>query len=612
MKRKGLAGLRTTSVAFVLAASLCLTACGSSDDSADKNEKKTEESSEKKDLTGWELADAIVEDVKKNEPVFDDYSVSITDFGAEVKTDKITDKAQEAELAKSNTEAINKAMEDVSSHKGDDGKLGGTVNVPAGYTYTAAIHMLDNVNLHFEDGAYLMFTTDYEQYPNVLTRWEGIECYNYSPMIYAYQKKNIAITGKGILDGQATKEEYWLPWKNKKYLPEQTQDDDRKALFQMSADKTPIEERVFGTGHYLRPCFMQTFECENVLIEDVTINNSPFWMVHPVFTNYLTVRGITVESDGYNNDGVNPDSCKNVVIEKCTFKTGDDCIAIKSGRNNDGMDKGIACENVVAQNNDYVTGKGACATIGSEMSGNVKNIFFRDNKSESTVEHLQAISIKTNGDRGGTIDGIYIKGIQAANTEDRAVLITMFYEEGDTEVTTPVIKNVYVEDSTFKCEKPDKEQDVIAIWGYERSLIENIQFKNCTFEGTDAALNIHNVKGLNFENCTVNGEKLPEGEFVPEDNVSIVKSSINTSCINLAYSCGLPESELNQRFLVADTEDGEYTEVEDTGSNFFCKMSSNGSEVTLLNIDPAKYYKFAMTINGKEWESEVFHVAATN
>lgn len=606
MKHRRFSKFVSCSLLLILAISMCVTGCSGN---SEKNKKTT--TTTKKDisqLNGWEIADYVVEEVKNHEPEFADYSVKITDFGAEIKQAKITDKTEEAKLAKANTEAINKAIADVSAHKGEDGKLGGKVIVPAGYTYTGAVHLLDNVNLHFEDGAYLMFTTDYDQYPNVRTRWEGIECYNYSPMIYAYQKKNIAITGKGILDGQATKEEYWLPWKSTKYLPDQNQDPDRKALFQMSADNVPVDERIFGEGHYLRPCFLQTFECEKVLIEDITINNSPFWMVHPVFTNYLTVRGITVESYGYNNDGVNPDSCKYVVIEECHFKTGDDCIAIKSGRNNDGMQTAIPSEYIVAQNNTYYTGKGACATVGSEMSGDVRNIFFRDNTSEATVEHLQALSIKTNGDRGGTIENIYFKNITANHTEDRAVLFTMFYEEGDTEVTTPAIQNIFVEDCTFKCENPDKEKDLISIWGYERSPIKNVKFKNCTFEGTDAALNVHNIEGLKFENCTVNGQPLPEGDFLPEENVSLVTSSINTSSIRLAYSCGAPESQLNQRFLVADTADGEYTEYTPAENTFFCKVESNGSEVTLLNYDTSKYYKFAMTVNGKEWESEVFHL----
>lgn len=604
MKRK----LNVKLVSVVLTVALCAT--GMITGCTKKESSSGDQDTSKKEATGWDLADQIVEDVKANEPVFDDYEVSIADFGAQVKTEKITDKEQEKELAKSNTEAINKAIADVSTHKGKDGKVGGTVKIPAGYTYTGAIHLQDNVNLNLTDGSYLMFTTDYSQYPNVLTRWEGIECYNYSPMIYAYQKKNIAITGNGVMDAQATKEEYWLPWKNSDYLPDQTQTEDRNNLFKMSADGVDVEQRLFGDGHYLRPAFVQTFECEKVLIEGITINNAPFWMVHPVFTNYLTIRDITLESHGYNNDGVDPDSCKNVIIEGCTFKTGDDCIAVKSGRNEDGRNIGIPSENIVAQNNLYVTGKGACVTIGSEMSGDIRNIFYRDNKSEETVEHLQAVSIKTNGDRGGTVENIYVKGIEASNTEDRAVLITMFYEEGDTEKTSPVIKNIFIEDSTFKCKEPDNEKDVIAVWGYSRSMIENVTFKNCTFEGTDAVLNLHNVKGISFENTTINGKKLPEGEFKPEENTAIVSSEVKKTSISLSYTSGADENTLNPAFVVSDTEDGEYVPVanSDTLEKVSVRLAASGSEVKLMNIDPAKYYKFTMTVNGKKWESEVFHV----
>ena len=599
--------LKYTVVALTLVAAMgvsgMLTGCGtSSKDNSNDSSKETT-----KDATGWDLADSIVEDVKNNEPEFDDYEVSIVDFGAEVKSEKITDKTAEAELAKSNGEAIKKAIADVSSHKGDNGKVGGKVVIPKGYVYTGAIHLDDNVELHLEDDAYLMFTTDYFEYENVLTRWEGIVCYNYSPMIYAYQKKNIAITGNGVIDAQATKEEYWLPWKNTKYLPDQTQDNDRKELFKMGEDGTDIEQRVFGEGHYLRPSCVQTYECDNVLIDGITVNNAPFWMVHPVMSDYVSIRNVVVEGNGYNNDGIDPDSCKNVVIENCTFKTGDDCVAIKSGRNTDGSSVAVPCENVVVQNNTYITGKGACVTIGSEMSGDVRNIFYRDNKSEATVEHLQAISVKTNGDRGGTVEGIYIKGIEAANTEDRAVLITMYYEEGDTEVTTPVIKDIYIEDCDFKCEKPESEKDVIAIWG---SLISNVQFKDCTFEGCEYPLNIHNVEDLSFENCTVNGEKLPEGEFVPEENIALINPQIKGNTISFGYTCGANEEDIKAKFVVSDSEDGEYTDVANTADKeqYFNTLSSSGSEVKLTKIDTTKYYKFVVEVNGATWESEVFHL----
>lgn len=596
-------------MACTLSASLLLTGCGGGD-GKDGSDQDASTGKTEVEATGWDLADQIVKDVQKKEPVFGDYEVSVTDFGAEVQTAKITDKTKEAELAKANGEAIKKAIADVSAHKDDNGKAGGTVVIPKGYVYTGAVHLEDNVNLHLEDGAYLMFTTDYSQYENVLTRWEGVVCYNYSPMIYAYQKKNIAITGNGVVDAQATKEEYWLPWKNTKYLPKETQDNDRKALFEMGEKGTDVEERVFGQGHYLRPSCVQTYECENVLIDGITVNNSPFWMVHPVMSNYVSIRNVTVESDGYNNDGINPDSCKNVVIEDCTFKTGDDCVAVKSGRNKDARDMAIPCENVVVQNNTYVTGKGACVTIGSEMSGDVRNIFYRNNKSEKTVEHLQAISIKTNGDRGGTIEGIYVKGIEAANTEDRAVLITMFYEEGDTEVTTPVIKDLFIEDCTFRCENPDNEKDVIAIWGYARSLISNVNFKNCTFEGCEYPLNLHNVTDVTFENCKVNGKALPEGKFVPEENIALINPQIKGNVITLGYTCGANEEDIKTKFVVSDTEDGEYVDVANTPEKeqFFNSLSTSGSDVKLMKIDVNKYYKFVVEVNGTEWQSEALHV----
>ena len=542
-------------------------------------------------------------------PEFSDYEVKIEDFGAEIKTEKITDKTEEATLAKKNGEAIAKAIADVTAHEG-----GGTVLIPEGYTYTGAIHLDNNVNLHLEDGANVMFTTDYSQYPNVLTRWEGVVCYNYSPMIYAYQKENVAITGKGVLDGQATVEQYWLPWKNKKVLPDETQDDDQKALRKMGEDGTDVEERVFGSGHYLRPTFLQTYECKNVLIEDVKIINSPFWMVQPTFCEYVTVRGITVESHGYNNDGVNPDSCNMVVIDGCTFNTGDDCIAIKSGRDNDGRTIGKPCENVVAMNNTFNTGKGACGTIGSEMSGGVKNIFFKDNVSEETVEHLQAISIKTNGDRGGTIENIYFKGIKSANVEDRAVLITMHYEEGDTEKTTPEIKNIYIEDCDITCMNPDSQQDTIAIFGYGRSPVKNVNFKNCSFTGADLKLNLLNIDGLYFEGCTFNGEAYPDGEYVPSpDNFTILEEKASAQQISLDYSSGAIEDGEHTVFQweVADSADGTFEPVADTEDKETVShnLGVSGGNIRINNIDAAKYYRLKVTIDGKDWTSDVYHPA---
>lgn len=586
---------------LMLVFSMAFTACG-------KEESKKEEGKEEKeeiattitpseDSDGWEYADQIVEIVKNQEPVFGDYSVNITDFGAEIKTEKITDKTEEAALAKANGEAIAKAIADVAAHEDENGVKGGKVIIPAGFTYTGPIHLDSGVNLHLEDNAHVMFTTDYSQYENVYTRWEGVRCYNYSPMIYAYQKENIAVTGNGILDGQADTEEYWLPWKK-------TQLDDRKALFQMGEDGTPIKERQFGNGHYLRPSFLQPYDCQNVLIEDITINNSPFWMIHPVESQYVTVRGVNVEAYGYNNDGVNPESCQYVVIEECEFNTGDDCIAVKSGRNADALEHGIACEFIVARNNEFNTGKGACITVGSEMSADVRYVYSIGNHAKDTVEHLQAVSLKSNGDRGGTIENIYIKDLVSESVEDHAILITLLYEEGDTGVRTPAIKDVYIDN----CEFHGGNQTVISLLGYDRSPIENVHITNSTFDGCDTIFNLFNIKGLFFENTTINGEAFPDGEYVPSvENVTVNKATIHPGGLSIQYSCGaLTETEMSDIcFMVSDSADGPFVPVSEAGGGEIETIKHY--EVTLSQIDTNKYYKFAFKINGEQWESEVYH-----
>lgn len=595
-------------LAFMMLFMIIMSACG---------EKKKEEAAEKngaedtaitiipsEESDGWEYAEQIVEIVEKQAPVFGDYSVSIEDFGAEIRSEAILDKTEEAEVARKNTQAIADAIADVTAHKDKDGIKGGKVIIPKGYVYTGAIHLDNNVNLHLEENANLMFTTDYSQYPNVLTRWEGVRCYNYSPMIYAYQKENIAVTGKGILNAQATKEEYWLPWKNSKYLPDETQTDDRNALFKMGEDGVAIEERVFGEGHYLRPAFVQSYDCEKVLIEDITINNAPFWMIHPVESNYVTVRGVNVESYGYNNDGVNPESCKYVLIENCQFNTGDDCIAVKSGRNADALEHKISSEFIVARNNEFNTGKGACITVGSEMSADVRYVYSIGNHAKDTVEHLQAVSLKSNGDRGGTIENIYVKDLVSEHVEDHAILITLLYEEGDTGVRSPKIKDVYID----KCEFHGGSQSVISLLGYDRSPIENVHITNSTFDGADNVFNLYNIKGLFFENTTINGEKMEDGEYVPSvENVTVNKANINPGGLMIQYSCGaLTETEMSDIcFMVSDSADGTFVPVSEAGGGEVETIKHY--EVTLTQIDTSKYYKFTFKLNGELWESEVYH-----
>lgn len=211
---------------------------------------------------------------------------------------------------------------------------------PPASSSTGAIHLKSNVDLHLAADATIKFSPDPKQYlPLVFTRWEGTELMNYSPFIYAFEQENIAVTGEGTLDGQAGLEHWWR-WNGRKNWGwkegEPSAAKARNLLHEMAENGTPVSEREFGEGSYLRPQFIQPYRCKNVLIEGITIKNSPMWEVHPVLCTNVTVRKLTINSTGPNNDGCDPESCADVLIEDCSFNTGDDCIAIKSGRNADG------------------------------------------------------------------------------------------------------------------------------------------------------------------------------------------------------------------------------------------------------------------------------------
>src|SRR6185312_5984635 len=178
--------------------------------------------------------------------------------------------------------------------------------------------------------------------PLVLTRFEGTELMNYSPFLYALDETNVGITGAGTLDGQANAQNWWS-WRTNQAAA-------RTRLIQMADAGVAPEKRVFGDGpSKLRVSFIEPYRCRNVLIEGVTIVNSPMWEVHPVLSQNVTVRGLTINSHGPNNDGCNPESCRDVLIERCVFDTGDDCIAIKSGRNADGRRLNVPSENIIVR-----------------------------------------------------------------------------------------------------------------------------------------------------------------------------------------------------------------------------------------------------------------------
>jgi polygalacturonase len=298
---------------------------------------------------------------------------------------------------------------------------GGHVIVPSGGTFlTGAIQLRSHVDLHVEDGATVLFSQDPADYlPVVFTRWQGIELMNYSPFIYCYGQRNVAVTGGGTLNGQAD-DNHWWNWKSL-----ETGDFDR--LETMADDNVPVRQRVFGAGHYLPPQMIQPFASDTVLLQDVTVINSPFWHLNPNLCSNVTIDGLTISSPGPNTDGCDPESCDGVVVQNVTYDTGDDCMAIKSGRDADGRRVNVPCQNVVIQNCDFANGHGGI-TIGSEMTGGVRNVYARDLTMNSAS--LQAgHRIKSNTLRGGYVLNTNVYRVTAGTIGGPLLLIQGNYSD---------------------------------------------------------------------------------------------------------------------------------------------------------------------------------------
>lgn len=381
---------------------------------------------------------------------------------------------------------------------------GGVVNVPKGVWLTGPIHLKSNTNLHLAEGAVLRFSTDPKRYPIVFTRWESTECMNYSPLIYAFEQNNIAVTGAGTLDGQADNDHWW-PWKgNEKFgfhKGAAEQKTARAALVAMGEKDVPVGQRVFGEGHYLRPNFFQPYRCNNVLIEGVTIVRSPMWEVNPVLCHNVTVRGVKIDSHGPNNDGCDPDACTDVLIENCEFDTGDDCIAIKAGRNRDGRRVGVPCENLIVRNCVMKDGHGG-VSIGSEASGGVRNVYIDGCKMDSP--HLdRALRIKTNSYRGGAIENVFFSNSTIGQVAEAVLDIDFNYEEGKGGPFKPVVRNVVLDNIVSH-----KSKYGLTLRGFPDAPIVGVRLVNCKFENVALPDVIENVKDLQRWRSIL-GEKLP-------------------------------------------------------------------------------------------------------
>ncbi len=371
---------------------------------------------------------------------------------------------------------------------------GGTVVVEAGtYFLNGTLTLKSDVNLHISEGACLKFSgvpTDF--LPIVITRWEGTEVYGHSPMIYAYHANNIAITGKGTIDAQGGL--VFAGWAALEAY-------DRDRLREMGDKVVPLRERIFGDGAVLRPSCVQPFGCSRILIEDITIKNSPFWTIHPVYCDNMIVRNVTIDSHYPNNDGCDPESTSNVLIENCTFRTGDDAIAIKSGRDADGRMIGRPSKNIVIRNcKFYSECNGLC--IGSEMSGGVSNVYM-SNVEIGTVKN--ALYFKSNRDRGGYIRNVYVDSIKIERTLGGILRFEtnyFGYRGGNYQA-------VYENFRISNVEAGVSDNYAFFMDGNEQKKIDNIKIENFHVESAKYPYYLKNVQNVTFVNSSVNGENMP-------------------------------------------------------------------------------------------------------
>lgn len=363
------------------------------------------------------------------------FSVSVRDFGA--RGDGVT----------LDTEAIQKALDEC-------GKAGGgIVRIPKGIYLSGAVFMKSKTTLRIEEGATLKGSDALEDYPIIDSRFAGTEQKCHASLINAIDVHDITITGKGVVAGSG-----------------------------VGNSRPPTGPRV-----------IEFIRCKDVLLENITVTNKGRWTIHPLYCTNFTARGLTIRTTGPNSDGLNPDSCNNVLITECTFETGDDCIAIKSGKNQQGVDIGIPCENVTISKCTMLGGPAAVA-IGSETSGGIRNIVIKDCVFKNMS---RGVDLKTRKGRGGIVENITVSNIKTYNTRN-AILMRMDYKPNkgkliEGEAGIPIMRNISFNNIEVYGGRIGR------VSGMKESPIQGLSFKNIMCHG-NGTLNIKTVSGLVIDN----------------------------------------------------------------------------------------------------------------
>ncbi|MBD3386494.1 glycoside hydrolase family 28 protein [candidate division KSB1 bacterium] len=366
-----------------------------------------------------------------------------------------------------NTSAIARTIEACKA------KGGGTVYVPAGVYLTGPVQLCSNMTLYLDAGATLLFSTDPQHYPAIKTRWAGIMCWAHMPLVFGDSLENVAISGRGTLEGQG---KVW--WDRFNQAREQ---ENYKPQNKMEEQFALLNQDIHGgymewARYHFRPPMIQFKNCKNVLIEGITLRNSPFWNIHPVFCRNIIIQDINIISPekSENTDGIDIDSSSKVRITNCYIDVGDDCIVIKSGLDEDGRRVGIPTEDVVIDNCTMKHGHGG-VVIGSEMSADVRNIVVSNCVFHNTD---RGIRLKTRRGRGGIVENIRMGNIVMQNVTE-AFTMNMHYREGTDKVTvserTPRFRNIHLQHITaIDCQKAGN------LVGLKEMPLQDIRFSDIT------------------------------------------------------------------------------------------------------------------------------------
>lgn len=448
-------------------------------------------------------------------PSIPNYTVSLTDFGG--KGDGKT----------LNTEAFAKAIDHLSKHGG------GRLTVPTGLWYTGPILLKSHIELHLENGALVLFSSQRSDYPLVDSYYEGVKSQRCMSPLSAFDAEDVAITGHGIFNGNG---QHWRPvkkgkmtegqWKelcktgalNEKetvwYPNEIIRDVNEHSSERLAqAIKENTNEAWNAIHDYLRPTLLSFIKCKRVLLENATFENSPSWNIHPLMCSDVTIKNITIRNPWYaqNGDGLDIESCKGVVVKGCSLDVGDDAICIKSGRDKEGRDRGMPTENVIISDCHVYHGHGGFV-IGSEMSGGARNIMVRRCQFIGTDTGLR---FKSARGRGGVVEKIYIDNVTMASIAKEAITLDLYYSINangkaidKADETTPIFRDINI--NNVACRGADR---AMVFNGLPEMPVKDISISNSTFTTTQGAT-IDHIDGLTLNRVVfeqAQGEAITKG-----------------------------------------------------------------------------------------------------